>query len=98
MKAPACYRASQPSAQNGSSPLPDEVPPLLLGNGEYPHYAATFGHSQPNVPAVTSAWISPSSTCLNVMPQLRPYQIEFGICARASPMNAVVPTKRNTSR
>jgi hypothetical protein len=34
--------------------LQDEVPPLLLGNGEYPHYTI-FGQSQPNVPAVTSA-------------------------------------------
>src|SRR5258708_5210403 len=34
-----------------------------------------FGHSQPKVPAVSSANTSPSMTCLIVTPQVCPFQI-----------------------
>jgi hypothetical protein len=68
--------ASATTAVATSSLSAVEVQQLLDGDGMGYAKAVYRGQSQPNVPAVTSAYIRPSKTDFNVVPQLRLNQID----------------------
>ena len=62
-------------------------PPLLVFSSPFLRASAmlplSYGHNQPNMPPVNSAYTSASKTDRNVAPHLRPYQMEP--CSKAKP-------------
>src|SRR5581483_10935655 len=60
--------------------------------------SAHRGHSQPNVPAISSAYTSPSIISLNVTSHGFEYQHESLTCAKPNARNAAVPATRKIAR